>query len=140
VNSFEVVLSVTRGSSLVWQPPDTRIAPQLEKLLPDEVQEAVRGRRPEDQFKVERMWIWRPLGNEELVVGGGCSHPPEHAACGLVIARMRFEHPVPLAFVSTDWWEPTTGETVTAAAAAPRRSPRAASRGGARRRRRRSSP
>lgn len=114
VNSFEVVLSVTRGNSLVWQPPDTKIAPQLEKLVPAEVQDAVRGRKPEDQFKVERMWIWRPLGNEELVIGGGCAHPPGNARCGIVIARMRFDAANLLAFVSTDWWQPTLSETDTA--------------------------
>jgi hypothetical protein len=56
------------------------------------------------------MWIWHPLGNEELVLGGGCAHPEGHAACGVVIARVRFETPALLAFVSSDWWQPTLGE------------------------------
>lgn len=114
-NSFEVVLAVTRGEPLRWQGPDNRIAPQLEKLAPAEIQAAVSGRRPDDQFKVERMWVWHPLGNEELIVGGGCAHPAsEHKMCGVVVARMRFDVPVALAFVSSDWWEPTVGETETA--------------------------
>jgi hypothetical protein len=113
-NSFEVVLSVTRGEPLKWQAPEGRIAPQLEKLVPPEVQDAVRGRRPEEQFRVERMWIWHPLGNEELIVGGGCARPlGQGKMCGIVIARMRYDVAAPLAFVSTDLWTPTIGETDT---------------------------
>jgi hypothetical protein len=114
-NSFEVVLSVTRGEPLKWQAPDARIAPMLEKLAPPEIHAAVKGRRAEDQFKVERMWIWHPLGNEELYVGGGCAHPAGgDAMCGIVVARMRFEAPILLAFVASDLWQPTVGETETA--------------------------
>jgi hypothetical protein len=113
-NSFEVVLSVTRGEPLKWQAPEGRIAPQLEKLAPPEVQDAVRGRRAEDQFRVERMWIWHPLGNEELIIGGGCARPlGEGKKCGVVIARMRYDTAVALAFVASDLWEPTVGETDT---------------------------
>lgn len=113
-NSFEVVLSVTRGEPLKWQAPDARIAPLLEKLAPPEIQAAVRGRRAEAQFRVERMWIWHPLGNEELYVGGGCAHPPGDAMCGIVIARMRYEAPMLLMFVGSELWQPTVGETETA--------------------------
>jgi hypothetical protein len=113
-NSFEVVLAVTRGEPLVWQPPDDRVAPQLEKLVPEEVAALTRGRRPEDQFEVERMWRWHPTGNEALIIGGGCAHPPGHASCGVVVARMHLDTAMLLAFVSTDWWQPTLGETDTA--------------------------
>jgi formylglycine-generating enzyme len=113
-NTFEVVLQVTRGEPLRWQAPEDKIAPQLEKLAPEEVQAAVAHMRPEDQpkfkFKVERMWIWRPLGNEELIVGGGCAHPGDKALCGIVIAKMRFDTAALLAWVPTDWWQPTVSE------------------------------
>jgi hypothetical protein len=125
VNSFEVVLEVTRGQPLRLQPLDERIALQLEQLVPEEVRAVARGAPPEDQFKVQRMWIWHPLGNEELVVGGGCAHPDgasaepgrggrrgePKASCGIVVARMRFDTAVLLSFVPSDWWTPTIGET-----------------------------
>lgn len=128
VNSFEVVLEVTRGQPLRLQPVDDRIAPQLEQLIPEEVRAAARGAPPEDQFKVERMWMWHPLGNEELYLGGGCAHPggassepgrggrrgEAKAVCGIVVARMRFDTAVLLSFVPSDWWTPTLGETETA--------------------------
>ncbi len=34
-----------------------------------------------------RAWTWRPLPNEELVIGAGCAREPRQIRCGLVIAR-----------------------------------------------------
>lgn len=153
VNTFEVVLSVTRGTPLSFQQPESRIAPLLEQglrvgaelpggrgadpqaveLVPPEFSAALRGRRVEDQFKVERMWTWHPLGNEELVVGGGCARAPDRGHCGIAIARVRSDVLITpsgasgsqgqapsgspplsiLAFVSSDEWQPTLGETET---------------------------
>ena len=114
-NTFEVVLSVTRGEPLHWQPADEHLAPQLEKLVPAEVQEAARPDHPDDRFKVERVWMWHPLGNEELVVGGGCVRPGahEHAGCGVVIARMHFDTASSLSWVPSEWWQPTLVEAET---------------------------
>ena len=114
-NTFEVVLSVTRGEPLRWQPPDDRVAPQLEKLVPAEVQAVARAGHPDDRYKVERVWTWHPLGNEELVIGGGCVRPGAHeqAACGVVIARMRFDTAVSLSWVASEWWQPTLAEAET---------------------------
>jgi formylglycine-generating enzyme len=109
VNSFEVVLSVTRGEPLHWQPPDALLAPKLEQLVPDDLKDPARS-----PFKVERLWIWHPLGNEELVVGGGCAHPDGRNECGIMIARMRFDTAQPLAFVPSSLWQPTLGEAETA--------------------------
>jgi hypothetical protein len=112
VNTFEVVLDVTRGQPLrLVSPMDERIAPQLEQLAPEEA-EGAEGAPPEQRFTVERLWIWHPLGNEELVLGGGCAHPlGQKARCGIVVARMRFDKAVLLSFVPSDWWTPTLGET-----------------------------
>jgi hypothetical protein len=114
VNSFEVMLSVTRGQPLRLLQPDDRLTHELEQLVPDEVRDAARSQRPEEQFKVERVWMWHPLGNEELYLGGGCARPAaSKAVCGLIVARMRSESAARLSFVSTDWWQPTLGETDT---------------------------
>jgi hypothetical protein len=109
-NTFEVVLSVTRGEPLHWQPADDRIAPQLEQLVPAEVQEEGR------TLKMERLWAWHPLGNEELWIGGGCVRPgkKERAHCGVVIGRMRYDTAVSLAWVPTEYWQPTIAEAETA--------------------------
>ncbi|WP_437320005.1 formylglycine-generating enzyme family protein [Sorangium sp. So ce385] len=130
VNSFEVVLEVTRDRPLRLEPlVDPRAAAQLAELAPEEARAAAQAGSPEATFKVERMWTWHPRGNEELVLGGGCARPGDakeargrgkrakrarpgdKATCGLLVARMRLSTPALLAFVSTDLWEPTLGET-----------------------------
>jgi hypothetical protein len=110
-NTFEVVLNVTRGQPLrLISPPDERLAAQLAELPPEEVRGPA-GARPEERFAVERIWVWHPLGNEELLLGGGCARPiGRKARCGIVAARMRFDKPVLLSFVPSDWWTPTLGE------------------------------
>lgn len=109
-NAPKVALAVTRGSELAYRPFDPRIGEALEAFVPDEITAAVKGRPPADRFRVERLWMWRPIGNEELIVGGGCAHPPGHDACGIVVARSVGEEITELAFVSSDWWIPTVGE------------------------------
>ena len=109
-NTFEVVLDVTRGEPLKWQQPPTSTS-----VRPSE--DPARGRASiaklgaDAAFRFERQWVWRPLGNEELLVAGGCAHTPsEHRACGVLIARMRLEGPQLLAWVASDWWQPTVSE------------------------------
>jgi hypothetical protein len=115
-NTFEVMLSVTRGEPLRWQPVDDRLAPLIERLVPEEVIAAGTGGRPEERFHLERLWTWHPLGNEELLVGGGCARAGEkdRARCGVVIGRKGFDNTaVSLAWVSTDWWQPSLAEAET---------------------------
>ncbi len=114
-NSFEVVLNVSRGTPLSFHPADTKtaLALALEPLVPEEIRVALEKRRPDDPFKIERLWTWHPLGNEELVLGGGCGKGSDHARCGVIVARMRFDVPVSMAFVPTELWQPTVGETET---------------------------
>jgi hypothetical protein len=117
-NTFEVVLEVSRGDALKWQAPDDKLVAPFAKLLPDDVQQIGRG-DPDVAFRFERMWRWRPLGNEELLVAGGCAHPDgehrgrrsEKRVCGVVVARMKLESAQPLAWVPSDWWQPTLSES-----------------------------
>lgn len=112
VNHFEVLLEVSRGEPLKWRPPDKEVAPALERLVREQKLLGFEPRLERDAFHVERMWTWHPLGNEELLVGGGCARTPAHAHCGVVIARPRsLDAPLTLSFVASDRWQPTLGET-----------------------------
>ena len=44
---------------------------------------------------------------------GSAPYPGEHATCGVVIARMRFETAASLAWIPSEWWQPTIGEAET---------------------------
>jgi hypothetical protein len=111
INPAEVELSIERGRHFSYRPVDDALAAKLSALAPNAIHEAVESMPKSVQFKVERLWIWRPIGNEELVMGGGCAHPPLHDACGVVIARLDADgSPKLLSFVSSDWWIPTVSE------------------------------
>jgi len=109
-NPAQVELEVTRGRVLQWRQPDPKTAGQLAKLVPKEIHAVAAGRPKADRFVIERTWMWRPIGNEELMIGGGCAHPPGHDVCGVVVVRMKGENAGRLAFVSSDRWIPTIGE------------------------------
>lgn len=109
-NAPTVALAITRGSELAYRPFDPRIGDALEAFVPEAILADVKDRPAADRFHIERLWMWRPIGNEELIVGGGCAHPPGHDACGIVVARSVGGEITKLAFVSSDWWIPTVGE------------------------------
>lgn len=39
-------------------------------------------------IEVDRAWIWQPIGNEELLVFGGCTPEGPGRRCGFVVGRM----------------------------------------------------
>jgi formylglycine-generating enzyme len=106
VNAAEVELEVTQKADLLWKPPDAKMAEQLGAVVPDELKKTDRGAQ---RFRVERLWVWRPIGNEELMIAGGCARRPGADACGIEVVRMNDKGPEALAFVSSDEWIPTVG-------------------------------
>ncbi|MBK8258721.1 MAG: SUMF1/EgtB/PvdO family nonheme iron enzyme [Polyangiaceae bacterium] len=115
-NTAAVSISVPRGDPLSLKPPDGKISKALETLARSHPDAPKTG-----QFVVERMWIWRPFGNEELWVGGGCSEiikskkgKKRRAGCGILIGREGAEAPVALTFVQTDRYQPTLSTGATA--------------------------
>jgi sulfatase modifying factor 1 len=103
-NEAEVNLQVKRGKGLearerVDQRIVEQIASRLGQLAGDDLS------KPDD-FHFERMWVWRPIGNEELVVLGGCAGIGRQPACGIVVARVILDQATPLAWASSGHWVP----------------------------------
>ncbi len=103
-NAAEVVLHVVRGKALEYREKHDRplIARALAKLPPD-----VRKDVGEDTLKIERVWIWRPIGNEELLLLGGCTGIGRKPACGIVVVRVLLDEPHVVGWVSSGHWAPT---------------------------------
>jgi sulfatase modifying factor 1 len=59
---------------------------------------------------VERTWTWHPLGNEELLLAGGCAIAAGSKKCGAFVGRELAGKLQLLVFVSTEKWQPTVGE------------------------------
>ena len=104
-NRARVTLHVTRGKKLEWKEPiDRELARALEKALPEDAKQELPST---EAFKIDRMWRWRPVGNEELVLAGGCAGIGKEPSCGVVVARVVLEEPKPLAWASSGHWAPT---------------------------------
>jgi formylglycine-generating enzyme len=107
-NRPEVKLAVVRGKTLEPRP--------YEATFWASIAEAVRENAPPDlppgePFRVDRTWLWHPVGNEELVVAAGCVKRVPHMACGAGVFRMRpsssdggKETPELIGFASSGWW------------------------------------
>lgn len=109
VNAAAVELEVTQKTELVWRKPSEKLATQLESIVPDELKNSKRKGGDPAPFRIERSWIWRPIGNEELIVGAGCAKRPGANDCGVVVARMSDHGAERLAWVSSDEWIATVG-------------------------------
>ena len=84
-NQLEVSLEITRGTALIQRNVvDRKLAKVLEESLPQEIKDMMRER---GVFRINKMWYWHPIGNEELLVSGGCAGADRLRRCGVVVAR-----------------------------------------------------
>jgi hypothetical protein len=104
-NEAEVALRIERGPVLERQNPvDRKTADLLLDGSGDEMKEALGS---DERLNVERMWAWRPIGNERLVVVGGCVDGGAPRSCGIVIGRRILNRCRTLASVSSGHWVPS---------------------------------
>jgi formylglycine-generating enzyme required for sulfatase activity len=107
-NAAEVKLAVTRGKTLEAVFLDPTLATRLSDALRDKGLAELPGDRP---FRIDRIWHWHPVGNEELVVAAGCSRSSPHLTCGVSVFRAEDEAsdagsapPALVGFASSGWW------------------------------------
>ena len=70
-NSAEIVLSVDKITKLKHR--DARDSALTTKLTGSLPAAATADLPPQPPFQVDRLWDWWPIGNERLVLGGGCA-------------------------------------------------------------------
>lgn len=88
-NPAEVVLDVRRGKPLeVKERFDRPLAKKIVSMLPEQAKKELAG-RGEPVF--DRLWLWHPIGNEELVLLRVCAGIGWKPACGVVVARVILE-------------------------------------------------
>jgi formylglycine-generating enzyme len=111
-NVAEVVFDLVRGGQRLEPGTsiDKKLARRLIELFPEDARKDI----GEREFHMDRRWTWRPIGNEELVVMGGCSGIAQRPACGLVVARVVLDRPKILAWASSGHWSPSLHTDVDA--------------------------
>ncbi|MEZ4370922.1 MAG: SUMF1/EgtB/PvdO family nonheme iron enzyme [Polyangiaceae bacterium] len=103
-NPAEVVLRVQRGAPLSAHTKlEKDLSRKLEALLPEAAEKDLGTRKG---FKLQRMWTWRPIGNEELLVAGGCVGLASEPRCGVIVARMVLDEPKFLGWAGSGHWAP----------------------------------
>jgi len=104
-NEAEVLLHVDRTTKLEHKPQiDRGLAKLLLANLPPDAQRELG--KPED-FKIDRSWDWWPIGNEKLMIAGGCAGLGSHPACGILVVRVTLGRPKILAWAASGHWIPT---------------------------------
>jgi formylglycine-generating enzyme len=106
-NKVEIKLAVARGKPLESRRYDNAFAASIVQTIQSNPPPELAGDTP---FRVDRIWNWHPVGNEELVVVAGCVKRSPHSDCGAGIFRLRragdsgAERPVLVGFASSGWW------------------------------------
>lgn len=84
-NTAEVLLSVRHGKRLEESArTDSKLAARLVASLSEEARKTLAG---SGAPRVERLWTWRPVGNEELWAATICAGLGVRPVCGVAIAR-----------------------------------------------------
>ena len=103
-NHAEVTLHVERGPALERRQFSASFLRRLEARLPDDGRAEL---RRDDTFHITETWLWHPIGNEELVVGGGCTAGTTSRGCGVVVARLAGDGIEPLAWANSGVYVPS---------------------------------
>lgn len=103
-NEAAVELRVERRPFLEVREFDEATKKKLANALPDEGRAEL---RKDESFKVVRGWLWHPIGNEELILGGGCTGGKVQRGCGVVVARRVLGEPVGLAWAGSGRYVPS---------------------------------
>ncbi len=84
-NEAEVTLGVNKGQALKRVVKlDRKLLKSLEGELPEDVQKNMKQR---GIFRMARLWEWKPVANEDLLLAGGCAGIPPNRQCGTLIVR-----------------------------------------------------
>jgi sulfatase modifying factor 1 len=103
-NEAKVELHVDRKTPLEARDLSAVLARRLEAALPDDARAEL---RRDESFHAARAWLWHPIGNEELVVAGGCTGEHRGRGCGVVVARLVLGEPVALAWAGSGRYVPS---------------------------------
>jgi hypothetical protein len=100
----EVTLHVERGPALELHQYAPSFLRRLDAALPDDARAEL---RRDDTFRINAAWVWHPIGNEELIVGGGCTAGTTSRGCGVIVVRMIGERAEPMAWASSGVFVPS---------------------------------
>ena len=103
-NDAEVSLHIERGVPLEQRAKVERgMARGLDAILPAAVRQTLAGY---GAWRVTSIWNWHPIGNVQLLVGGGCAGYAPARRCGVVVADLAGGAPALAAWVWAGHYPP----------------------------------
>jgi hypothetical protein len=103
-NSAKVTLNVMRGKKLEQRETvDKKLVAELLAAAPAETREQI---EHVESFHWYRLWTWRPIGNEELVIAAGCAHMTTRPTCGVILGQPEPERSLPVTWISSGMFVP----------------------------------
>jgi hypothetical protein len=103
-NVAEVTLDVTLGAKLTSKDRvDAALSRGALRAMPEEARKEL----GDAEFRPDRQWTWRPVGNEELLAIGGCAGVRYPMRCGVLLVRRTFDRVTPLAWASSGFRFPS---------------------------------
>jgi hypothetical protein len=84
VNEAEIKLTVTRGKPLASHPTNSAMMAELSRAVREKMSPETAADQP---FRIDWVYAWHPVGNEEIVLALGCVGKPPRATCGVGVVR-----------------------------------------------------
>ncbi|HVU05047.1 MAG TPA: SUMF1/EgtB/PvdO family nonheme iron enzyme [Polyangiaceae bacterium] len=103
-NEAKVELHVERKTPMEKFELSAALAKKIDDAIPDDARAEL---RRDESFHATQAWLWHPIGNEELVVAGGCTGETRGRGCGAVVVRLVLGAPVSLAWAGSGRFLPS---------------------------------
>jgi hypothetical protein len=98
-NVAEVVLRVRHGGTLdAKERFDRELVKKLLGVLPEPARSDLERR---GAVTIDRVWVWRPIGNEELYAARVCAGISHNPACGILVVRLLLDKAMALGWASS---------------------------------------
>lgn len=104
-NAAEVVLSVRWGPKLEQvERLELQLVSRLLAALPEDARASLeKGGRP----RVDKVWVWRPVGNEDFVAASICAGIGVRPVCGVLFVRDQLGRMTPVAWAPSGYVPPS---------------------------------
>ena len=104
-NAAEVSLTLDEGAVLRHIPrPDRALLESLTNKLPETIREEM---KRYGLFRMNQLWEWKPVSNEDLLLAGGCAGVAPRRRCGVMVVRRSLGRLDLLDWVSSGHFPPT---------------------------------
>jgi formylglycine-generating enzyme len=102
-NAAEINFAIVRGKTLDPQPLEAPIVEKVRASVAKSTPKELTGTPP---WRIDRLWLWHPIGNEELLLASVCAHEREHLVCGVGVFRTGSEPIRMVILAPSGWWMP----------------------------------